>query len=158
MKIIDNFLNEEEFATFKNLILDKELPWFFAPTVADSNDFSDSYFIHTLYNNFTVNSSFFSLLQPILKKLEAKALIRCRILRYVGREKLIEHNKHTDFDFPHNTCILYLNTNDGFTRLHDNSCVQSVENRALISDGSLEHNSTNCTNANFRLVLTINYF
>jgi len=158
MKIIDNFLSEEAFAGFKNLISNDELPWFFAPTVADLDDFSDSYFIHTFYKNFTVNSGFFPLLKPILEKLEPKALIRCRILRYVGREKLIEHSRHADFDFPHNTCILYLNTNDGFTRLHDNSCVQSVENRALISDGSLEHNSTNCTNADFRLVLTINYF
>jgi hypothetical protein len=158
MKIIDNFLSEEEFAVFKNLISNDEFPWFFAPTVGSPTDFSDSYFIHTFYNNSIVNSNFFSLLQPILKKLEPKALIRCRILRYVGREKFIEHEKHVDFNFPHNACILYLNTNDGFTRLHDNSCVQSVENRALISDGSLEHNSSNCTNADFRLVLTINYF
>ena len=158
MKIIDNFLSKEEFVELKNLISSNEFPWFLELKVADLNDFSDFYFIHTFYNKFTVTSNFFSLLQPILNKLEVKALIRCRILRYVGREKLIEHKKHIDFNFPHNTCILYLNTNDGFTRLHDGSCVNSVENRALISNGNLEHNSTNCTNADFRLVLTINYF
>ena len=158
MKVIDNFIDEENFSQFKNEILKDNFPWFFINSVGGPTDFSDSYFIHTFYNNSTVNSNFFSLLQPILKKLEPKALIRCRILRYIGKEKFIEHEKHTDFSFSHNVCVLYINTNDGFTRLHDNSCVQSVENRALISDGSLEHNSSNCTNADFRLVLTINYF
>jgi hypothetical protein len=158
MKIIDNFLNEEEFDIIKKTILGEDFPWFFIDSVGTPTDFSDAYFIHTFYQNFSFNSNFSTILQPLLKKLDVKALIRCRALRYVGKEKFIEHAKHTDFNFSHNVCVFYINTNNGFTRLHDGSCVNSVENRALISDGSMEHNSSNCTDTNSRLVFTINYF
>jgi len=158
MKIIDNFLNEEEFDIIKKTILREDFPWFFIDRVGYPTDFSDAYFIHTVYQDFSFNSPFSTILQPLLKKLNVKALIRCRALRYIGKEKFIEHAKHTDHNFSHNVCVFYINTNNGFTRLHDGSCVNSVENRALIFDGSMEHNSSNCTDTNFRLILTINYF
>ncbi len=158
MKIIDNFLSKEEFDIIKNTISREDFPWFFNSAVAVPTDYSDSYFIHTFYQNHSFNSGFSTILQPILKKLDVKGLIRCRALRYVGREKFIEHAKHADSNFSHNVCVLYINTNNGFTRLHDGTCVNSVENRALICDGGIEHNSSNCTDTSFRLVLTINYF
>ena len=158
MNIIDNFLNEEEFNIIKKTISSVDFPWFFVDYVGDPTDLSDVYFTHTFYRDFSFSSNFCIALQPLIKKLDVKSLIRCRALRYIGQEKFIEHAKHVDLNFSHNVCVFYINTNNGFTRLHDGSCVNSVENRALIFDGSIEHNSSNCTDTNSRLVITINYF
>ena len=155
---VDNLLPADYFKDLFNLVSGSNFPWYFSSYVAGAGDTADFYFVHNFYTENTVNSGNFKNLEPLILALDVKALIRIRVLQYVGRDKLIEHGKHTDFSFPHKTCVLYLNTNDGFTRLHDGTCVQSVENRALLFDGSLHHNSTNCTSDRRRLVLTLNYF
>jgi hypothetical protein len=159
MNIIDNFLPKEELDAIKKIIDDGYFPWFFFSKVSNVEDTSGGcYFTHTFYNDSKPNSSYFSILDPIIQKIKPKALIRCRAIMYVNQEKLIEHGRHIDYDFSHKTCLLYLNSNDGFTRLHDGECVSSIENRALFFDGSLEHNSTNCTNQQTRQLIAISYF
>jgi hypothetical protein len=156
--VIDNYLTNEELEAIKKIVCGARFPWFYGDYVSGPGDNKDFYFIHTFYGNNTINSNFFSEFTPILEKIKPKALIRGRALLYIGKNKLIEHGKHIDFDYPHKTFILYLNTNDGFTRLHDGQCINSVENRALFFDGSLEHNSTNCTDQKTRKLITISYF
>lgn len=155
---IDNFLPTDYFENLVGFVGGDSFPWFFSGAVADEVDSKDCYFVHTFYNKCKVNSNLFDHLQPLLNQLEIKALIRVRALMYIGRDNLIEHGKHADFPFSHNVCVLYLNTNDGFTRLDDDTRIESVGNRALFFDGSLDHNSTNCTLVQRRMVLTINYF
>jgi hypothetical protein len=158
MNIVDNYLSQEEFKSIKEVVGGTNFPWFHSERTATAQDNTDGYFIHTFYNNYAVNSDMFSVLTPILAKINPKALIRCRAVLYTSKEKLIEHGRHYDFDYTHKTLILYLNSNNGFTRLHDGQCVNSVENRALFFDGSLKHNSTNCTDQPARKLITISYF
>jgi len=156
--VVDNFLPSEYFESLFNLIDDHNFPWFYGNYVADADDNKDSYFVHSFYQDNAVNSNLFTNLKPLIEHLNAKAVIRVRALTYTRQSVLLEHGKHTDFPFSHNVCVLYLNTNDGFTRLDDGTRIESVRNRALFFDGSLDHNSTNCTSAQRRMVLTINYF
>ena len=158
MRIVDSFLPQDFFDDMVNRVSSESFPWFYMNYVADKSDSSDSYLIHTLYSSFKPNSEMFNAIGPILDLIKPKALLRCRVISYIRRDVLIEHARHVDFDFPHNTCILYLNTNNGFTRLEDGEQVMSVANRALFSDGGAMHNSSNCTDAKRRLVLTFNYF
>ena len=157
-EVVDNFLPAEYFKDLFSLISGDSFPWYFGSHVADKSDIKDFYFIHTFYNHYIVGSNKFENLTLLLQILNPKALLRIRALQYIGRDKLTEHAKHADYPFLHKTCVLYLNTNDGFTRLQDGTCVKSVENRALFFDGSSLHNSTNCTSDRRRLVLTVNYF
>jgi hypothetical protein len=158
MNIVDNYLPADDFKAIKEVVDGTNFAWFYGDGVSSKQDKSDGYFVHTFYTNYAVNSDMFGVLNPILAKINPKALIRCRAVLYTSKEKLIEHGQHFDFEYPHKTLILYLNSNDGFTRLHDGQCVNSVENRALFFDGSLKHNSTNCTNQNARKLITISYF
>lgn len=158
MEIIDNFLPEHMFSNIHNLIVNEQFPWFFVDGIANKHDKSDSYFVHTFYQYNQPNSPFYEPLSELVKFLDAKSMIRMRAIRYIGKETLIEHATHIDFDFPHKSMVLYLNDNDGFTRIEDKETVQSVRNRALLHDGGIQHNSTNCTNKDYRLVLTVNYF
>jgi len=160
MHIIDNFLPQPLFNELVAKVENENFPWFYADYVSSETDAVDFYFIHTLYYEYQYkpNSNMFSMLEPVLNLIQPKAIIRSRVLSYIGKNDLVEHGKHVDFEWPHQTCILYLNTNNGFTRLENDEKVMSVANRAFFSDGSLIHNSTNCTDAKRRLVLTLNYF
>jgi hypothetical protein len=141
----------------KGLILSNNFPWFRQVGVAYASD-TDVYFIHTLFNNPRITSNFFHALQPLITKIDPKALIHCRAILYTKGEKLLEHGRHSDCPFLHNTCIFYVNTNNGFTRLSDNTCVESIENRALFFNGNDVHNSSTCTDQAGRFVLVISYF
>jgi len=93
----------------------------------------------------------------IVHDLEVKSLIRARINLYTNIGKLLEHDYHQDFKYPHKTAVLYFNTCDGYTGFRD-SKVESVENRVVLFDGSNEHYSTTCTDQKVRVVLSVSYF
>ena len=51
-----------------------------------------------------------------------------------------------------------MNTNDGFTEFKNGDIIESIANRMVIFDSSLEHTGTSCTNKKRRIVLNFNYF
>ena len=53
--------------------------------------------------------------------------------------------------------IFFVNSNDGFTILDDDTMIESVENRILFFDSSKLHNSTNCTNEKVRVNINFNF-
>ena len=86
-----------------------------------------------------------------------RSLLRVKVNFYPYSEKLIEHAPHTDYDFSHTGAVLSLNTCDGFTRLSDNSIVDSVENRIVFFDASTTHNSTTTTTSIGRYNINFNF-
>ena len=161
MEITDNTLPIDYFENLKNIIMSNNLSWEYQERVGNITDKDNGhfYFVHRLYENFSPVCSFFQQLIPYVEDvLDAKAVIRSRILLYTNQETLVEHSPHRDMDYSHKAALLYINTNNGFTRMSDNTKVNSVENRNVIFDGSTLHNSTNCTDEKSRFVLAVNYF
>ena len=76
-------------------------------------------------------------------------------------EKIVEHGMHIDFvDGPDNALIsiLYMNTNNGYTKFESGEKVESVENRLVTFPNSLRHaGSTNNCDAMYRCVMNINW-
>ena len=156
-EIVDGFLPDEYLHNLCVNICSQNFPWYFGDFVGTPADINNCYFVHTVFNDKTVTSNFIDALNPLLNLIAPKELIKVRILQYMGHDRLIEHQPHTDYDVEHKACVLYLNTNNGFTRLSDGTCVESIYNRALTFNGNTLHNSTNCTDEKRRLVLTVNY-
>tara|TARA_R100000734_G_C3281207_1_gene74776 strand:+ start:87 stop:569 length:483 start_codon:yes stop_codon:yes gene_type:complete len=159
MKIIDNFLDIEDFANIKNTMLNNKFSWFYQNNVSGINneEANAMYFTHIFYHNFEVRSDKFYIFNNLLTKIKAKALIRIKGNCYPRTDKLVHHKKHTDYPYKHQGLILYINDNDGFTILGDKK-IESKENRALFFDPSVEHNSTNCTDKKARFNININYY
>lgn len=157
-EIIDNFLEKEKFIKIKNFMLGVNFPWFFNNYVSDEKSKDGYYFTHTFYNNNLINSNAYDLIYPIIQKLKIKSIIRVKANFYPKTNKIEEHDKHVDFDFEHKGFIFYINTNDGFTRLKNNEKIESIENRGLLFDASIEHNSSTCTNQNGRVNINFNFF
>lgn len=164
MKIIDNYLPKEQFENIKNTICEDSMnfPWYYNKFL-NNRDYGEIdnhfYFVHVIYNNYLKNSDFFDDLLPLVDKINPKALIRVKVNGYPKNgDKIINHNYHTDYDFPHNGAIFYLNTCNGKTILEDGTKIDSVANRILFFDPSKPHTSTNCTDAKMRFNINMNYF
>ena len=156
MQVIDNFLSENDFLKIKKTIIHSSFPLYYSEYVND-NDKLNYYFLHTFYDGFVPMSSYMDMLSPIIKKLEAKALLRAKVNCFPRTEKLIIYKPHRDYNFKHDGAILYLNNCDGGTYVGDRF-IQSKENRVLLFDSSQQHSSTNCTDKNCRFNININFF
>lgn len=164
-KVIDNFLEYETFKDIqKNIVYNASFPWFLSRNVSDSieytNNINDGYYMtHLIYEYYTVNSNQFELITPILEKINPKALIRIKANFYPSTKEVIHHGLHIDDEYSHRGCIFYLNTNNGKTVLKDNIEIDSIENRLLLFDPSIEHNSTTCSDDPVgRFNINFNYF
>jgi len=158
MKIIDNFLNLDDFNTLKQTVIGRGFPWFYSKVLSTLPEGQYNYqFIHVFYTDFAPNSNYFdSILPPIIAKLDPKALIRVKANLQPVSDKIVENGMHSDVDDA-TTAILYLNTNNGYTKFKTGEKIESLENRIVIFDSNLEHTGTTCTDAVNRLVLNINY-
>ena len=175
-KVIDNFLDEEYFDSLVTLFTDKEdeggtgqqVPWYFMTSIAYPKGHEkflplrtrdDKLFMmaHMFYDQDVPVSPYYGKLMPILEKLKIKCLIRIKANLYPFTETLYEHTMHIDFEFPHKTALLSLNTCDGYTKFKDGTKIDSVANRVLLFDASKEHCSTNTTNVSARINVNINY-
>ena len=158
----DNFLDKEYFKELQTEILatDHGFPWF-----RSSIDYTDApgdyQMCHVAYSNSTVNSNFCNKLWLFLEKLDVYSLQRVKINLQERKEKIIEHGMHIDIlDAPENalTSILYINTNNGYTKFETGEKVESVENRLVTFPNSLKHTgSTNNCDAKYRCVMNIDW-
>lgn len=158
-EIIDNFLDKESFLKIKNLLMSGDFPYYYNGNgVSYSNKDDGIYFTHTFYDDKFNKSMYYDLVYPIVKKLNIKSLIRIKANIYPPTEKIIEHGQHKDYNFKHFGFLYYINTNDGFTRLNENIIIESIENRGLIFEPYLMHNSSTCTNKEGRFNINFNFF
>ena len=160
IKVIDNYLNQEDFLRIKNTLESPNFPWYYQKNINDNHSEKDldCYFTHYLFNQKNGQSSFYYIIKPILNKLNVKALIRIKSNLYPRTEKLEIHKPHSDYTYKHKGAIFYVNTNDGKTILNKNKEINSVENRLLLFEPHLSHSSTSTTNVKSRININFNYF
>ena len=162
-KVIDNFLNDDDLNDIKDNLF--KSPLYYQKTVAgmnDSDSYWDYYFSDVLYIHHKPRSDVFdnvyNMFIPKFQKYGTfKSLLRIKLNFYPHTETLKEHGPHVDYDFSCYGAIFSLNTCDGFTRLNDGTKIDSVENRLLVFDPSLKHNSTTTTNSSGRWNINFNF-
>ena len=162
-KVIDNFLNDDDLNDIKDNLF--KSPLYYQKTVAgmnDSDSYWDFYFSDVLYIHHKPRSDVFdnvyNMFIPKFQKYGTfKSLLRIKLNFYPHTETLKEHGPHVDYDFSCYGAIFSLNTCDGFTRLNDGTKIDSVENRLLVFDPSLKHNSTTTTNSSGRWNINFNF-
>ena len=152
------FLERSYFKDLKSHLLSYDFPYYFHNGVSYKGE-NDFMFAHLLYHN-KPNSDYYKLIMlPILDKLKIKEdkLIRAKVNCYPRDSKQIKHELHTDFDVPHEVCLLSINTNNGYTEFEDGKKFQSIENSAIIFNGKIKHRSVTQTDERLRVNININY-
>ena len=162
MKQRDNFLAESDLKDLKAVVLDPSFPWALNHGVSYPDD-GHIQFTHTIYRDDEFKSTFtLGGLDIFKEKLGIVSLVRAKFNLLPRHEKIIEHEPHVDIpDPPDNlkTAILYLNTNNGYTKFENGEVVPSVENKLIIFDAKHKHKgTTNSCEAPYRIVFNLNYF
>ena len=156
-KVIDNFLDKKDFKHIQKILMGENFPWFYNTCISTPKDAKHLYyFTHNFFKN-EVRSSFFSLWEPLLKKLNYKALIRIKGGLYPSHTEVRSNNFHVDYDFKHKGCLFYINTNNGPTVI-ENKTILAKENRAVFFDSSKPHHSSLCSDQQVRITVNFNYF
>ena len=171
IEIIDNYLDEYTFNTIKRQLLpsgdgflDRRIPWLLQHGISAEEHYpvEGIYFNHSFFANYAVTSNHFDILDPLFQKVDPKAFVRVLANIYPKTSEVIEHQFHKDMHFEHKGCILYLNTNNGYTQIKNDdgtiTKVDSVENRILFFDPHKDHASTSCSDENYRAIIIANYF
>jgi hypothetical protein len=158
IKVIDNFLSNDEFVKIRNVICDDDFPFFYNEFITDEDDPSDYfYFTHLFFIKNAPNSRYFYLWESFLQKIECKGLIRIKANLYTKTKKRVIHRTHTDYDYDHKGCLFYINDNNGATYFKDKQ-ILSKANRAVFFKPNQPHSSSSCTDQNRRITINFNYF
>lgn len=161
--IIDNFLPEEQLKILREAIMwNDQFKYNLNYNVAghDERESLDNWYGTSLiYRDDVPWSEHYddisSIFKPRLK--DFASWMRIKINFYPHTTEIFEHKQHSDFNFSHAAAIYCLNTCDGYTRIGEDTIIESVENRFYVFDGSIPHNSTTTTNAKGRFNLNFNY-
>ena len=159
MKVYKNFLNVEEFNKIKDVLLNSNFPWFYQPEILiNSKSLGYFQFTHIFYANNSIRSDYFNMLQPIINKINCLTIVKIKANLLTKTDSNIDYGFHTDFnDDKVTTGILYINTNDGYTKFKDGALEKSKENKYIEFNSKLLHSGSSCTNKNIRVVLNLNY-
>ena len=166
--IIDDFLPQKEFREIQSTMMEtstnltENIEWLYNSTVAapdQPKNWKYFYMTHIIWMVGTIMSPFlYEKIIPVLRKLDAKALVRIKCNLYPNSEKIHEHDKHIDFPWPHKAAILSVNTCDGYTKLEDGTKIDSIENRMLLFNANNPHQSSTTSNTTARFNINFNYF
>jgi hypothetical protein len=164
-EVIDNYLPNEIADELEEHFLSRNPQWRYQSKVAveqmknrSTGSPSDCFWAFVIWRQPEgILAPEFEQLVPIIEKLNYKALIRIKANMYSSTENIQEHAPHQDFTFNNKSALYYVNSNNGYTMLHGNIKVESVKNRLVVFDGSIEHYSTNCTDEQVRVSINFNF-
>lgn len=161
MKIIHDCLSKEEFKPLKDMVTSKDFPWFYREAEVKKETDSE-YFTHTFYyapNN--LQSQWYELIVPILDQIKRTHLIWARANLLINKSSHIRSALHRDIDSSKSiTAIFYVNSNNGFTLLKtDKGDIKSSseENKLIIFNSQILHQSVRQTDTNQRITLNFNF-
>ena len=172
VKVQDNFLEESLFKTIIDYILDynntasgSNFNWFMSDVVrpGDSQGLDFMQFVHMVYAYGEVYSQTYHQLNVpggFLEKIDPYTVERIKINLITKHSDIIETGMHVDC--PHApdvavTSILYLNTNNGYTKFETGQKVKSIANRLVTFPNNLKHTGTTCSDEIYRCVMNIDY-
>ena len=159
MEIIDNFLDPYNFRSLQKSMMGKLFPWYTdaSSSVSGEHRNDGTYFTHMFYFDKPL-SDHSILLTYLIHKIpyDPNKLKRIKGNLYPPSQRRVYHGWHRDYEPPHQGCIFYINTNNGYT-IFKNKKVKSVENRLVLFDPSILHRSTTCTDAPSRININFNY-
>ena len=166
-EIIDNFLDKRSFLNLQEQLFGNSFPWFFYDAIDYEDDETKFQFAHVFYLGVTWNSPQNSLLEPILQKMQPVSIFRIKANLNPKTSDIVENLFHTDMTYQipaekqlkqWSTSILYMNTNNGYTKFEDGTKVESVANRIVTFPANMKHTGTSCTDQKRRIVINFNWF
>jgi len=159
LKVVNNFLSNKDYKVINNAMNEEYFPWYYNDyKIYGDNQLFHYQMGHVFYKNGQINSDYFSILEPLFKKIKFKTLIRVKANLNPISQTLVEFNEHKDTpkSTENKSMIYYINSNNGYTKIK-NKKIKSTANKALFFPSDTTHNGTNSTDCNNRMVINIIY-
>tara|TARA_B100000214_G_scaffold131405_1_gene93445 strand:- start:949 stop:1494 length:546 start_codon:yes stop_codon:yes gene_type:complete len=158
-EVIDDFVPDYTNQPIIKILSGRTFPWYLGNKVfTKENEHWNSQHFHMLYSNKNHSkSNFYSLVQPIINKLDPAIILRVKVNCTPWTKDIIKFPFHTDTNFKSKTCVYYVNDNNGYTYFEDGSKVYSKARRLIRFDSNIKHSGTTHTDAKHRFVININY-
>ena len=159
MKVIDNFLDTNDYIKLVRVILEANFPWYFVNGVTELQD-GNFQFSHVFVDDGgKIISKHFEILKPILERINPEKIYRIKANLTTKKETNEKSLMHTDTDIKNiKTAVFYCNTNNGSTLFQSGKKISSKANRIVMFDGFQKHCGIQCTDENIRAVINFNYF
>ncbi len=170
MRMVDDFLNEEEFGDIVDYLNSDGIYWSKCQKVLGDDDEDNWQYVHLAYEKMMPASPLFDILSCVNCKLHVISLYRIKVNCEKRHSKRYYSNFHYDYNSSKGTHenpighdhmktgILYLNTNDGYTEFEDGKIVNSVANRFIEFPSNILHRGVSQTDTEWRSVINFNYF
>lgn len=169
-RIVDNFLSDKDFLNLKSIFTNSEFDWnyhFHSSTTAGVVEKYDTYLTHEFFpqkhsrdsKSFGMMDKYYLQVNKLIEKLDVVELMNIRANLNLFLEEPYITEPHVDHNEKgYKTCVFYINTNNGKTRLTNIGLdVHCKENRALIFDSDVEHAAIIQTDEKERIVININF-
>ena len=166
-KVQKNFLDQTFFDHFQKFIFSKTMDWHWEEhqvcitlDLKSSEQNDRSFFSHTFFQDYEPRSPHYAhFIAPILQGLKCKMVSVVRANCLIKDSKPHTSNFHSDTDYPCNTAILYMNTNNGYTLLGEKEKIKitSEENKIVVFDSLTKHCAVSQTDRERRIVVNFNY-
>lgn len=161
-RVVDNFL---DVFVFKNLlsIFDSSILWEYHDDATNSGHFekNDIYLSHNFFqaNVGIFNTKYYDQVNPLIEKLQQDELLNIRANLNFFLDNPYVTESHIDHDMiGWKTCILYMNDNNGKTRIDDLGIdIHCKSNRLLVFDSNLYHSAVIQTDTKERIVINVNF-
>ena len=149
IEVKENFLAQSDLKDLKDILLDPSFAWALNHGVSYPQD-GHIQFTHTIYRDDEFKSTFtLGGLDIFKEKLGIVSLVRAKV------NLLPRANPPSNLK----TAIVYLNTNNGYTKFETGEKITSKENTLVIFDAKTKHSgTTNSCDAPYRIVFNLNYF
>ena len=161
-QIFKGVLDKKDFEKINNFFTHINTAWFYQPKMITSSSNDDrGFFSHALFHNNQITSDAYSLMAPLLEKLNAGPLINIRANLNIKSDKQYASEFHNDYTYDEAlTAIYYLNKNNGYTEFddEDKTKVYSEPNKVAVFNCKLKHRMMSQTDVNRRILININFF
>ena len=132
IKVHKNFLKKKEFKHLEDSMFKfgNTFPWYLYPITSPQDKFLQLTHIYHDGDKFT--SAHSRVLLPVLELLKPKKLLRIKANLVMKDSSIKEHGYHVDFLIPGaKTAILYINSNNGYTRFKEGRKILSERNKII---------------------------
>ena len=159
INVTNNFLDNNQFFDISKLLLSKKFPYFL------TTDFK--VMIHNLVENIDNKKEFSLFLQHVLFnliiKLKAKEIISSTVYlitkdtENISLDIGIKNPYEISLNNTSLTSMLYINSNNGHTKIIGKDKIEPVQNRLLTFSSNISYEETTPTDQPFKIVLKLIY-
>ncbi len=159
VEVIDNFLPSDEFKQIQSYILSDDFTWNYNNGIL-GDDYPRGFYQFT--HAFLVNGKLldYNLLKFCTDKLGCNKILRVKAnlnpRTIFHRNSGLHRDNFSDWDMK--VALLYINTNNGCTKIKGYGKVKCVANRLVRFYSDTEHAGISCTDEKRKVALNFNYY